>query len=90
LCNVHRPGDGLVGSDKDGAPDQVDDVPMTRPDTQKIAAGGRDAAPPYAQLHRALERQLTWITEFSAVGDLLSAQDARMAADAIWDELSSD
>jgi hypothetical protein len=44
----------------------------------------------YVQLSRAFERQLVWATDFARAGDLSSARDARLAADAICDELSAD
>jgi hypothetical protein len=48
-------------------------------------------APPgaFAQLQAALERQTRWTAEFAAAGDLDSAFDARLDADAIGDELSA-
>jgi hypothetical protein len=48
------------------------------------------SAPPgaFAQLQAALERQTRWSAEFAAAGDLDSAVDARLDADAIGDELS--
>ena len=42
----------------------------------------------FAQLYAALERQTRWTAEFAAAGDLESAVDARLDADAIGDELS--
>ncbi|MEA2383873.1 MAG: hypothetical protein QOH72_3844 [Solirubrobacteraceae bacterium] len=58
-------------------------------------AGPPAAEPPIvvadcAHLRRAYERQLTWATDFVAAGDLQSALDARLAADAICDEMSAD
>jgi hypothetical protein len=49
------------------------------------------SAPPraFAQLQAALERHTRWTTEFAAAGDLESAVDARLDADAIGDELSA-
>jgi hypothetical protein len=49
------------------------------------------SAPPsaFAQLQAALERQTRWTSEFAAAGDLESAVDARLDADAIGDELSA-
>ena len=49
------------------------------------------SAPPsaFAQLQAALERQTRWTAEFVAAGDLESAVDARLDADAIADELST-
>ena len=49
------------------------------------------SAPPsaFAQLQAALERQTRWTSEFAAAGDLESALDARLDADAIVDELSA-
>ena len=49
------------------------------------------SAPPgaFAQLQAALERQTRWTAEFAAAGDLESAVDARLDADAIGDELSA-
>jgi hypothetical protein len=49
------------------------------------------SAPPcaFAQLRTALERQTRWTAEFAAAGDLESAVDARLDADAIGDELSA-
>jgi hypothetical protein len=50
----------------------------------------RTAAPAaFDQLHAALERQLRWTAEFAAAGDLESASEARLDADAIGDELST-
>ena len=48
-------------------------------------------APPsaFAQLQAALERHTRWTSEFAAAGDLESAVDARLDADAIGDELSA-
>jgi len=43
----------------------------------------------FAQLQAALERQIRWTSEFAAAGDLESAVDARLDADAIGDELSA-
>jgi hypothetical protein len=59
------------------------------------SAGPRADEPPAdladcAQLHRAYERQLLWAADFAAAGDLQSALDARLAADAICDEMSAD
>jgi len=49
------------------------------------------SAPPraFAQLQAALERQTRWTWEFAAAGDLESAVDARLDADAIGGELSA-
>ena len=49
------------------------------------------SAPPnaFVQLQAALERQTRWTSEFAAAGDLESAVDARLDADAISDELSA-
>jgi hypothetical protein len=49
------------------------------------------SAPPnaFAQLQAALERQTRWTSDFAAAGDLESALDARLDADAIVDELSA-
>jgi len=49
------------------------------------------SAPPsaFAQLQAALERHTRWTSEFAAAGDLESAVDARLDADAIGDELSA-
>jgi hypothetical protein len=44
----------------------------------------------YAHLRRAFERQVVWAREFSSLGDVESARRARLAADAICDELSFD
>lgn len=44
----------------------------------------------WPQLRRAYERQVLWAADFAAAGDLQSALDARLAADAICDEMSSD
>jgi hypothetical protein len=58
------------------------------------SAGPRADEPPAeldcAQLRRAYERQVLWAADFAAAGDLQSALDARLAADAICDEMSSD
>jgi hypothetical protein len=43
----------------------------------------------FAQLQAALELQTRWTSEFAAAGDLESAVDARLDADAIGDELSA-
>jgi hypothetical protein len=44
----------------------------------------------YTQLRRAFERQLIWANDFARAGDIESALDARLAADAVCDELSAD
>jgi hypothetical protein len=63
---------------------------LTRPKhTRRLPAAV--SAPPgaFAQLQAALERQTRWTSEFAAAGDLESALDARLDADAIGGELSA-
>jgi hypothetical protein len=86
----------FVGSAKDGGPARPSEPAMTwnTQPPEASSAGPHADEPPVvtdcAQLRRAYERQLTWAADFAAAGDLQSALDARLAADAICDELSAD
>ena len=63
---------------------------LTRPKHARRLRPPVSAAPSdFAQLQAALERQTRWTAEFVAAGDLESAVDARLDADAIGDELSA-
>jgi hypothetical protein len=88
----------FVGCDKDGGPARPTKSAMTfnaqQPPAASPAGPQADEPPPApadcAQLRRAYERQLLWAADFAAAGDLQSALDARLAADAICDEMSAD
>lgn len=88
-CLVHRFGDG-----NDGPPVASAHIFgmgwLTRPKHARRLPPPVSAPPSaYAQLQAALELHTRWTSEFAAAGDLESAVDARLDADAIGDELSA-
>jgi hypothetical protein len=88
-CLAHR-----FGESSDGPPVIRPIAPgmtwLTRPKHPRRLPPPVSAPPSaFAQLQAALERQTRWTSEFAAAGDLESAVDARLDADAIGDELSA-